>query len=134
MLDALEKNREKIIGVIVSMRLQSSLHGRHEKIYPEIPNPVDEVITAERWEKFIHLLQSFGSRVDRVIWVRQTPELDSSMRDKLRQLNHPNKGSVQGVPRSWWEKRHKWSTARVTEAEHFAVVIDSADFLCSSDS
>ena len=132
-LDALEKNREKIKGVIVSMRLQSSLHGRHEKIYPEIPNLVDEVITAERWDKFVHLLQSFDSRVDRVVWVRQAPELDTSMRDKLRQLNHPNKDSVQGVPRSWWEKRREWSTARVSEAEHFAVVIDPADFFCSSD-
>jgi len=132
-LDAVEKNREKIIGVIVSMRLQSSLHGRHEKIYPEIPNLVDEVITAQRWEKFIHLLQSFESRVDRVVWVRQAPELDTSIRDKLRQLNHTNKCSVQGVPRSWWEKRRDWSTARIGEAMRFAEVIDPADSFCSSD-
>lgn len=84
MLNALERSREKIRGVISSMPLQSSLHGRHEKLYPEISNQVEEVITAKRWKKFIHLLQSFRSIVDRVVLVRQAPALDTSIRDKVR--------------------------------------------------
>tara|TARA_B110000305_G_scaffold52568_1_gene57601 strand:+ start:60 stop:2015 length:1956 start_codon:yes stop_codon:yes gene_type:complete len=130
--NALQKNRAEILGVVISMSLQSGLHGRHEDVYPGIPNKISKEKTELHWKRFRKLVNSILDLGLPVIWVRQAPELDDTINSKIRQVTAEN-DSIAGVSRHWWEERRHFSSAKLMKDPLFSkiVIIDPADTFCS---
>ncbi|MEK9554728.1 MAG: acyltransferase family protein [Gammaproteobacteria bacterium] len=126
-LKTLESNKQKLKGVIVSTRLQASLHGRHEDIYPEIPDRHDPAMVSEHWLRFKTLMKSFMELGLPVVWVRQAPEVPSHINTVIRNLDSPD---AAGVPRAWWERRREWSSERLGELAPSLVILDPAESFC----
>lgn len=127
-LKTLDTNKQKVKGVIVSMRLQASLHGRHEDIYPEIPNRHDPAKVTEHWLRFKTLMKSFTELGLPVVWVRQAPEVPSHINTVIRNLDSPD---APGAPRLWWERRREWSSDRLGELTPSLTVLDPAESFCN---
>ena len=127
-LETLDTNKQKLKGVIVSMRLQASLHGRHEDIYPEIPDRHNPAMVSEHWLRFKTLMKSFTELGLPVVWVRQAPEVPSHINTVIRNLDSPD---ALGAPRLWWERRREWSSNRLGELTPSLTILDPAESFCN---
>jgi peptidoglycan/LPS O-acetylase OafA/YrhL len=127
-LKTLDTNKQKLKGVIVSMRLQASLHGRHEDTYPEIPDKHDPAMVSEHWLRFKKLMKSLGDLGLPVVWVRQVPEVPAYISSMIRSLNGSD---APGVTRAWWERRREWSSNRFGELAPSVKILDPAESFCN---
>ena len=126
-LETINANKHRVKGIIVSMRLQASLHGRHEQLYPEIPDKNNLTVVSERWLRFKTLIKSFGEIGLPVIWVRQAPEVPSHISSLIRGLDGSD---ALGVNRVWWERRRQWSSGRLRELAPSVTILDPAESIC----
>jgi hypothetical protein len=127
-LKTLDTNKQKVKGVIVSMRLQASFHGRHEDVYPEIPDKHDPAMVFEHWLRFKKLMKSLEDLGLPVVWVRQVPEVPAHISSVIRNLDGTD---APGVTRAWWEKRREWSSDRLGELAPSLTVLDPAESFCN---
>ena len=122
--------QDSVTHVILSFRLMAQLFGRHEFIYPEIPQENDEGIRREILQEYSRFISNIQSSGKQVVWIMQPPEVGDSMVSTLRSIDL-NQVDAQSVPYSWWRKRSGDAPELVRKATPQGVfVVWPEEWLC----
>ncbi|MDZ7752521.1 MAG: acyltransferase family protein [Gammaproteobacteria bacterium] len=118
-----------IEAVVVGYRIHSALFGRHEKVFPKLPNNNSELHRARTWAALEKTLQRFVDSGKHVFFVLQAPELRAPIeRLVLKDGYHVKK--IVSVERAWWEQRSSYVSNRIASLPRGVSVIDPADLFC----
>lgn len=127
-VDYLIKNTA-ITTVIVSYRLNQYLFGKHEKIYPSLPDMVSASERSEIWGSYIALLRRLNDSGKQVIVVLQAPEMKRRPEDLIFKNAHSGKNIV-GMPADWWRRRNAYVMEHLHMIPDNVKIINPADFFC----
>lgn len=120
---------ESISTVVLMFRLQSALHGRHEDTYPLVPDEKSNEHREEVLRDLNFLIDTFHGAGKTVVWIRQPPEVGSSIRELVSSLSDEYP-SAMSVERKWWETRRSWSNEQIDVISKHGIVIDPAEIFC----
>lgn len=115
--------------VVVSYRINASLFGEHETVYPMLPKSVGNQQREESWKSYVQVIRYFVESGKRVIVVLQAPELPRPMNFMTLRATAPMV-SIAGVTAEWWVKRNSFVRSRLGELPPEVTVIDPALIFC----
>ena len=127
---------DSIDTIVVSYRIAAYLKGKHEGIYPAQPDLVEEAKRAQVWDSYVATLQAFVDQGKTVHLVLQAPEVPAHIKQMVRragaQSATQDKLGLAGVPRSWWDARMAYVTARLEDIPAAVHIHNPADMFCDA--
>ncbi|ABI93463.1 acyltransferase (plasmid) [Roseobacter denitrificans] len=127
---------DSIDTVVVSYRIAAYLKGKHEGLYPALPDLVEEEKRAQVWDSYVSTLQALVDRGKTVHLVLQAPEVPADIKQMVRRAGPgavaPDKLSLAGVPRAWWAARMAYVTARLEDIPAAVRIHNPADMFCDA--
>ncbi|MEN8722909.1 MAG: acyltransferase family protein [Alphaproteobacteria bacterium] len=123
-------NSQEIKNVVVSYRIAEHLYGRHEGIYPTLPNNFSDKERQEKWAKLLSMLTTLSDAGKQVYFVVQAPEVNTHI---SRLLSHiKNNGLAISVSRKWWDARIRFVTDRLETLPSSIIVINPTEQFCDT--
>ncbi|GIT89295.1 acyltransferase family protein [Roseobacter sp. OBYS 0001] len=127
---------DTIDTVVISYRIAAYLKGNHEGIYPSLPNDVDARTRTKVWEAYVAMMQALVDHGKTVHLVLQAPEVPAHINQMVRRAGPgagaPNKLSLAGVPRAWWEARMAYVLQRLDDIPDAVHIHDPAATFCDT--
>ncbi len=127
-LDYISRNYN-INTVIISYRINQYLFGKHEKIYPQLPNEISEAERSETWNSLVLLLNHLQNSGKKVFFIMQAPEVKKQAEDLI--FSRKNiRDNVESVPLDWWNNRNSYVMKNLKSIPKEVIVINPADSFC----
>lgn len=120
----------EIETIVVSYRINASLFGGHEMVYPELPNKINDKERILTWGSYVELVRYFVSHGKNVILVLQAPELPRPIDFLALKATSPM-ALIDGVPIKWWEQRNGFVKSHLNDFPQQVMIIDPANVFCN---
>ena len=124
------RSDSEIENVVVSYRINESLFGGHEAVYPRWPDAIEETERNNRWRSLVETLNALRDKRN-VILVLQAPELRSSVQTLILRSFVEDEDIV-SVERRWWDVRSAFVRERLSDLPGNVVVVDPAQLFCDN--
>ncbi len=124
-------HRTDISTVVISYRINASLFGGSEHVFPDQPDTVSPQDRELRWQSYVGLMAHFVGQGKRVILALQAPELPLGI-NRLLLGASPTDVGIRGVPRAWWDARSAYVTAHLRDIPPEVMVVDPTNLFCDS--
>jgi peptidoglycan/LPS O-acetylase OafA/YrhL len=123
------QNTHEIKTVVLAYRFNLHLWGGHETTYPEFNDEFDDQYRDSVWRSFLNMVEVLQLADKKVIVVLQTPELYKPVDQIIFRSKNPS-SNMNGMPRSWWDKRNQWLKQHVSQLPQDVLVVNPSEFLC----
>lgn len=123
---------DSIVSVVVSYRINASLFGEHDDLFPVLPQKRSPEQREQIWNSYVHILQSLVAANKNVILVLQAPELPKRLEDLVFR-DQSSQDDINGVTKDWWMERTAFVRSRLNEIPRAVTVIDPMDIFCNGE-
>ena len=121
---------DTIDTVVISYRITAYLTGKHEDIYPGLPNLVDAQTRAQVWQAYVATLQALVDHGKTVHLVLQAPEVPAHINQMIRLADPQAKTKLAGVSLPWWEARMGYARKHLAGIPKAVHIHDPAAMFC----
>jgi len=126
-------HKEEIKTVFISMRIASQMHGKHDGLWPKIPNLTTKEHRASLKSAYKSYFEKLSQSGKKVIWVLQVPEVGERLELLMKEAVDDPLASSVSVSVDWWNRR-------MSEVRDFAMtlpgniqVYDPQDLFCGQE-
>jgi peptidoglycan/LPS O-acetylase OafA/YrhL len=122
-------NSPNIKSVVIQYRLNGLLFGKHQYVYPNLPDEYEGNIRNVRWKSLVAICEELIKANKKVILVLQPPEIPK--RPEFLIMGHQGDLiNIDGVSKNYQEKRSKFVINHLAELPKGIVIINPANFFC----